>query len=190
MGIDRDMLSQLRHLLRPLATKIANSFARAVVQLADDDTKLQLLQLGVLAGETVDHAEHHQAYGFSSVPLPGAEALVAFPNGDRSHPLVTNVSDRRYRPTGREGGEVTMYNNVGATIDLTKDGDVEVVPRTSGKVLLGSDTASEPPALASELAALKAAIATWAPFAGDGGASLKVVFAAWAVSGATKVKVE
>lgn len=126
MGISRDLLDQLRHHLRPIATRVANTVARAVVKLADDGRKLQLLQLGVLAGETIDHCEHHQPYGFSSVPLAGAEAVVVFPNGDRSHPLVVAVSDRRYRPTGGQPGQVTMYNNAGATIVMLPDGTIEI----------------------------------------------------------------
>jgi phage baseplate assembly protein V len=136
MGIDSETMRQVRAMLRPLAARVANSVARAVVQLADDDTKLQLVQVGVLAGETIDGAEHHQPYGFSSVPVPGAEAVVVFPSGDRSHPLVIAVSDRRYRPTGGEPGEVTVYNDAGAKVVLKLNGDIEVTPGAGGEVLI------------------------------------------------------
>lgn len=193
MGLDRDMLRQLQHLLRPLANRVANSIARGVVQLVNDERMMQLVQLGVLEGETVEGdtgAEHFQPYGFSSVPLTGAEAVVVFPNGDRSHPLVVTVSDRRHRPTGGEPGEVTVHNHNGATVTLTADGDIVATPATGRHVLLGSASASLPPALAAELADLKARIAAWVPVPNDGGASLKPVFAAWPVPGATKVKLE
>lgn len=139
MAISRDILEQIRHLVRPIATRVANTVARAVVQLVDDDKKLQLVQLGVLAGETVDGAEHHQSYGLASVPLPGAEAVVLFPGGDRAHPLVVAVSDRRYRPTGGGGGEVCLYTDEGDTIRLGR-GHV-IVLDTSGQVKLGSPSA-------------------------------------------------
>lgn len=190
MPITRDMLEQLGRLIRPLATRVANSIARGVVRLADDGPKLQLLQLGVLAGETIDGAEHHQPYGFTSVPLTGSEAVVLFPNGDRSHPLVVSVSDRRYRPTDGEPGQVTVHNHNGATVTLTADGDIVATPAPGRKVLIGSAAADDPPALSSELADLKARIAAWTPVPNDGGASLKTVFSAWPVPGATKVKVE
>jgi len=138
MAVDRETLNQLRHLLRPLTARAANAVARAVVQLVDDETKLQLLQLGVLAGEVVDGAEHHQAYGFASVPLAGAEAVVLFPGGDRAHPLVVSVSDRRHRPTGGEPGEVTVYNHAGARVILMDDGSVEIQPGPGGEVLIRS----------------------------------------------------
>lgn len=136
MGLDRDTLAQLRQLLRPLVTRIANIGARAVVQLVNDATKLQLLQVGVLADEDVDDAEHHQPYGFSSIPLAGAEAVLLFPNGDRSHPLAVVVSDRRHRPTGGEPGQVDLYNNTGARITMTKDGDIEIRPAAGRDVLI------------------------------------------------------
>lgn len=154
---------QIRHHLRPLVTRLANTIARAVVQLVDDSTKLQLLQLGVLAGETVDNAEHHQPYGFSSVPLAGAEAIVVFPNGDRSHPLVLAASDRRYRPTGGTPGQVTMYHHEGATVTMV----------AGGEVLVSNGGTAEALATNAMLVALKAAIVGWTPVAGDGGAALK-----------------
>lgn len=140
MAISREVLEQIRILIRPTATRIANSIARGVVELVNDDKKLQLVQLGVLDGETVDAGEHHQAYGFSSVPLPGAEHVTLFPGGDRSHPLVVAVSDRRYRPTGGEAGEVTLYTDEGDQIKL---GRGHVVTVTSDQIKLGSDAAAQ-----------------------------------------------
>jgi phage baseplate assembly protein V len=143
MALTRDDLRQIGLLLRPLATRAANAVARAVVQLVDDDTRLQLVQLGVLAGETIDGAEHHQPYGFSSVPLPGAEAVVAFPNGDRAHPLVVTVSDRRYRPTGGDPGDVTMYHHTGAKVTFSTEGDIISTPATGRTVKIGSSAAAD-----------------------------------------------
>lgn len=142
MGLDRDMLAQLRHLMRPIATRVANTVARAVVHLVDDSTMLQLLQVGVLADETVEGAEHHQPYGFSSVPLAGAEAIVVFPNGDRGHPLVISASDRRYRPRGGAPGEVTMYHHGGARVTMLANGNVMVRAAPGAHVLIddGSGT--------------------------------------------------
>lgn len=148
MGISRDELAQIAHLLRPLATRMFNVVARGVVQLVDDDKKLQLVQLGVLANETVEGkgtgAEHFQAYGFTSVPLAGAESVVLFPNGDRSHPLVVATSDRRYRITGGKPGEVTVYNNTGAKITMTKDGDIIAVPAAGRQVIVNDGTGGGP----------------------------------------------
>ncbi len=169
--MNRGTLDQIRQLLRPIAARVANTVARAVVQLVDDGTKLQLLQVGALADETIDGAEHHQSYGFSSVPLEGAEAVVVFPGGDRGHPLVVAVSDRRHRPTGREAGEVTVYSHTGARVTLLASGDIEVLPAPGGEVLVGDS----PVALATkaDLDNLKTAISAAAVVAQDGGAALK-----------------
>lgn len=142
MAISRDMLQQLHHhVMRPIAMRIANSLARAVVQLVDDSKQLQLLQLGVLADETVDDAEHHQPYGLASVPLAGGEAVVVFPGGDRGHPLVVVASDRRYRPTGRTQGEVCLYTDEGDLVRLGRGHVISLV--TSGTIKLGSASASD-----------------------------------------------
>jgi len=109
-----------------MATRLANSIARAVVQRVDDSTRMQLVQLGVLAGEDVDDAEHFQPYGFKSVPLAGAEAVVLFPNGDRAHPLVVVVDDRRNRPDTWQAGEAGLYNDAGAIVRLKANGDIEI----------------------------------------------------------------
>lgn len=143
MGISRELLDQLGNLLRPHATRVANMVARAVVQLADDGKKLQVLQLGVLVGETLDGAEHHQSYGFSSVPKAGAEAVAVFPNGDRAHPLVVAVSDRRYRPTGGEDGQVTMYHYTGSKVTMLANGNIELEPGPGGEVLVTTGGATD-----------------------------------------------
>lgn len=142
MALDRDTLRQLDHLLRPLRTRLANAVARAVVKLVSDGTKMQGLQVGVLDGETVEGAEHFQPYGFSSVPLAGAEGIALFPNGDRGHPLVVAVADRRYRPTGGEAGEVTVYSETGARVRLLASGDIEIQPAPGGEVFVRQDGGS------------------------------------------------
>lgn len=137
MGISADTLRQVSMLLQPLAMRQRNMIARAQLLLVDDGKKLQSLQVAV--PETVPDGEHYQPYGFSSVPLAGAEGVALFPSGDRGHPLVIAMSDRRYRPTGGEPGEVTVYNNTGASMTLTKDGDIIGRP-APGRQMLVSDS--------------------------------------------------
>lgn len=145
--LTREVLDQIRHLIRPLATRVANVAARAVVQMVDDSMKLQLLQLTVLQGEVIDGAEHFQSYGIAGVPPAGSEALVVFPGGDRSHPLVFAVTHRGSRPTGGEPGEMTVYNGLtGAKLMFTKDGDIVATPAAGRKMLVddGSGAAALP----------------------------------------------
>lgn len=141
MGIDRNTLRHFHDLLRPLRNRIANSLVRAAVKLVADGGKIQKLQIDGFEGGPASDAEHFQAYGFSSVPLAGAEAIAGFPNGDRERPWILVVTDRRYRPKGNQPGEVTVYNNTQAQVKLTKDGDIVETPAAGRTIKLGSDTA-------------------------------------------------
>lgn len=136
MAVTMDVLDAVGRAMRPLATRVANTVARAVVQLVDDDAKMQLVQLGVLAGETLDGAERFEPYGLTSVPLAGAEAVAVFPNGDRSHPLVIAVADRRFRPTGGDAGDVILYGKLGARVTMLANGDVEIRPAPGHEIFI------------------------------------------------------
>ncbi len=124
------MIEQLSRLLRPLATRIANLVSRAVVQRVDDSPKVQALQLDLLADETRDDVERFQNYGFTSVPLSGAEAVTVFVGGRRDHGLVVAVDDRRYRLTGLEAGEVALYTDQGDKVVIKRGGTIEVTAAT------------------------------------------------------------
>ncbi len=137
------MIETFQRLLAPLRNRIANMVARAVVQLVDDTGKLQVVQLGVLADETRDGCERFQEYGFTSVPLPGAEAVVLFAGGRRDHGLVVAVDDRRHRMVGLQPGEVALYNNAGANAVLRADGAIELAAASGATVLLNADGSIE-----------------------------------------------
>ena len=96
--------------------------ARGVLQRADDAAGIQSIQLSATADELIEGAERFQDYGFTSVPLPGAEAAVVFPGGLRSHGLVVAVGDRRYRLKGLRAGEVAVYDDQGQQLVLGRDG--------------------------------------------------------------------
>lgn len=187
------LLDDIRKLVRPLRQQMLNIVARATVKLVNDAAGRQVVQLGVLDGETVDDGERFQNYGFSSVPVEGAEAVVVFPGGDRGHPIVIAVDGSGDRPTGLEPGEVAVYNNAGAKIVMTKDGDIVCAPASGRHVLLGGDAAADPPALKSDLDVLKNAISAAPVVALDGGASFKAgivsALAAWPIA-AQKVKAQ
>ena len=92
---------------------LANILARGVVALGNSASKLQSLQLRLLAGEVKDNVEHLEPYGFTACPLVGAEALAGFIGGDRSHGVVIVVADRRFRLQGLKPGEVALYTDEG-----------------------------------------------------------------------------
>lgn len=119
-------LRSLSKILAPIRARIANLVSRAVVQLVNDEANVQLLQLGVLADETRDEVERIQEYGFTSVPLPGAEAVVLWVGGRRDHGLVIATDDRRHRLAGLQPGEVAIYNHAGASVVLHIDGTISI----------------------------------------------------------------
>lgn len=108
---------------------LANVLARGVVALANSASKLQSLQLRLLAGEVKDGVEHLEPYGFTSCPKSGAEALAGFIGGDRSHGVVIMVSDRRFRLQGLKPGEVALYTDEGDRLHFKRGRvlDIETV---------------------------------------------------------------
>jgi phage baseplate assembly protein V len=109
---------------------IANILARGAVALGNSASKLQSLQLRLLAGEVKDNMEHLEPYGFTACPLPGAEALAGFIGGDRSHGVVIVVADRRFRLQGLKPGEVALYTDEGDFIHFKRDRVIEVETMT------------------------------------------------------------
>lgn len=105
---------------------LANVLARGVVALANSASKLQSLQLRLLAGEVKDGVEHLEPYGFTSCPKSGAEALAGFIGGDRSHGVVIMVSDRRFRVQGLMPGEVAIYTDEGDRIHFKRDRVIDI----------------------------------------------------------------
>lgn len=69
-------------------------------------------------GETIEDRECLQHYGFTSRPLPGAEAIII---REGNHYLMIASDDRRYR-LAVEAGEAALYDDQGQKVHLTRDG--------------------------------------------------------------------
>lgn len=124
---------------------------RSVVALADDDTKRQSLQLSALVAEVLQNVERFQEYGFTSVPLPGAEAVFVCAQGNRDHPIVIACDDKNFRKSGLSPGEVAIHGILpdGRFIYLMNDGTIQVQTENkfeviTPQVLLGPGIAQEP----------------------------------------------
>ena len=105
---------------------LTNFLARGVVALANSASKLQSLQLRLLAGEVKDQVEHLEPYGFTACPHAGAEALAGFIGGDRSHAVVIVVADRRFRLPGLSSGEVAMYTDEGDKLHFKRGRIIDI----------------------------------------------------------------
>lgn len=136
------MIDALNRLLAPLRTRVANMVSRAVVRLVDDSLKVQNLQLNLLDEETRGGVERIQNYGFTSVPLDGAEAVALAVGGKRDHLLVVAVEDRRYRLKGLADGEVAVYDHTGSKVVFKANGDIQIVPSSGNVTVTGTLTAS------------------------------------------------
>jgi phage baseplate assembly protein V len=119
---------------------VTGMLARGVVVLANASRKLQTLQLRLTAREAKDNVEHFEPYGFTSCPEDGAEALVAFLGGDRSHGVAFMVSDRRVRLQGLRPGEVAIFTGEGQALVL-KNG--KIAELTTGTFRVNAETAIE-----------------------------------------------
>ncbi|WEP47837.1 phage baseplate assembly protein V [Cronobacter dublinensis subsp. beijingensis] len=105
---------------------ISNLAARAVLAALDSSRKCQVAGLKLIAGDTKENVEYIEPYGFTSTAHAGAEAVVLFPSGDRSHGVVISVSDRRYRLKGLKSGEVAVYTDEGDSIVLKRGRVTEI----------------------------------------------------------------
>lgn len=114
--------------------------SRGSVALANASRKLQTLQLRLTAREVKDNVEHFESYGFTSCPKDGAEALVAFLGGDRSHGVALVVTDRRFRLQGLQPGEVAIFTHEGQSLVL-KNG--RIAELTTGTFRVNADVAIE-----------------------------------------------
>lgn len=92
-----------------LYNRIKMMVARGVVTRANTETLMQALQVRLLAGETKDNVEFFETYGFTATPLAGAECIVLFLGGNRSHAIALATPDRRFRPKDLQPGEVSIW---------------------------------------------------------------------------------
>jgi len=124
--------------LEPIKRRVLLTVGRAVITLVNDSLKLQTNQVSLLAGELRD-LERFQEYGFTSVPLPGAEAIAVFVGGNRENGAVIATCDRNTRLKDLNPGEVALYDYLGNFIKLKAGGEINV--KSTTKVVVESGKA-------------------------------------------------
>ena len=129
-------MKEFAKVMAPLARRLGNMVARGAVSAVNSATKMQSLQLRLMADEAKDNVEHFEPFGFTSKPLAGAEHVTVFMDGDRSHGITLVVADRRYRITGLQDGEAALHDAYGNKAHFKKDGTLDVV--ASNKVQITS----------------------------------------------------
>lgn len=128
------MIDAIQKLTESLRGKVQLMVGRAILSAINDGGAIQTVQAQLLADEVQDDAERIQQYGFSSVPLAGAEGVLVFVGGNRDHGLVIATDDRRYRKKGLQAGEVCLYTDEGDSIVFNRGKIVRVTAGTQVEV--------------------------------------------------------
>lgn len=121
----------MSRLLSPVWRRMRLLISRGVLKMSEDGKGLQEVQVTLL-GDSPAWAERFQQYGLTSVPHGGAEAVVASVGGARAHLVALAVDDRRYRMASLKTGEVAIYDDLGQSVHLTREG---IVIKGAGKPL-------------------------------------------------------
>jgi phage gp45-like len=104
-----------------------SSIRRATLEKSNDDPKMQEIDANLSHGEKATGIEHAHPYGFSARPLPPkdkkrAEAIIVFPDGNRSQGVALMVSDRRHRLKGMKEGESAIHDDQDQKMHIQRDG--------------------------------------------------------------------
>lgn len=120
------MLQQIQSAIKDLRRRVFLGVARGVIRAVNDSSELQECQLGLLAGELRDGMERFQEYGYTSVPLPGAETAAVFVSGNRDHGIIVATDDRRFRLKNLAPGEVALYTDEGDQIVFKRGRKIQI----------------------------------------------------------------
>jgi hypothetical protein len=143
-----------RNSLMETAGRAFHQIVRLTLNKANDNPMMQEMNFDGMVNEGRKIVEMLQQFGNSSVPMPrdqqqgggagggaggdganimgkAAEGIAVFLGGQRNHPVVIGVDDRRHRPMGLKPGESFQYDHQGqgtlirnfATFMLSLDDD-------------------------------------------------------------------
>ncbi|WP_082783602.1 phage baseplate assembly protein V [Snodgrassella sp. CFCC 13594] len=99
---------------------------RGKLTLVNSGENVQRAQVSGLADETLQDIEHMQQFGFTSNPPPGTEVVVIPLGGATSHGIIVATENGSYRVKSLASGEVSVYNQDGASITLKKGRIIDI----------------------------------------------------------------
>jgi phage gp45-like len=140
-----------RNSLVETSGRAMHAAVRFTLNKAVDDPMMQTMNFDGMNSEGRNAVERVQGYGMSSMPLPrdeeeggqqdgggnggggvggdgekakgpAAEGIALFLGGQRNHPVVIAVDDRRHRPMGLKPGENAQYDDQGQMTLLRRGG--------------------------------------------------------------------
>lgn len=116
----------MNQVINELKRKILLAVGIGILRIIDDTKKIQKCQISLMDNETHSNIDRYQEYGFSSVPLPGAQAVAVSIAGSRDNSIIIATEDGRYRPLNLNAGEVTIYNHLGDKIVIKQNRTIEI----------------------------------------------------------------
>lgn len=127
----------MKQVIDKLINRILMLVATAIIERVDDSQKIQKNQVSVFSDDVRSNIDRFQQYGFSSVPVPGCQAILICPGGSKDRSIVIATDDERYRPTGLNQGEAIMFNHLGDYAKMDKNGRFYI--NVSDKVYIDGD---------------------------------------------------
>lgn len=121
-----DILKIIKRCLKPVQTRIAMLVGRCVLLATNDAQGMQRVNLGVMAGETLEDIERFQNYGMTSHCPDGSEGVAVFPLGNREHGICVVMDNRQFRLKNLAKGEVALYTDEGDNITLKRGNNIEI----------------------------------------------------------------
>lgn len=113
----------IRYAVQGLTGLLKLVVGRGRVKSADDTGNVQILQVQ-LSPKELANLRRLAEFGFTSLPMDGADAVAVFVGGDRSNGVIIATGDQHYRFKLGAPGEVAIYDAFGKSIWLKKDGGV------------------------------------------------------------------
>jgi phage gp45-like len=117
-----------RSTVRDAAHRAYLAVTRGTLKKTADDKFWQYADINLFSGETIKNVERIQQYGITTRPLPEkddkdkhpAEVIVAFLGGNRAHPMIFGIDDRRHRLKNLQEGEMAIYDDQGQRIHIKR----------------------------------------------------------------------
>lgn len=150
--------ADIQRLTKPIKDLIFSICSIGSVDIVDDTSSPQSLQVELLAGEIQDDVEHYQPFGLTANLPNNTRGVFLSVGGKRSQGVFICADGGNARIKNLQAGEVAIYNAHGRKIVLTQE-NIDV----TGNVIVAGDVADSAGTLnelRQEVAALRNYIAT------------------------------
>lgn len=121
----------VRDIVKPLQNKVLLLVGRGILLAVNDSTKIQQLQVTLLADEVKDQVESFAHFGFTSNPPDNTEVIMVSVAGSRDHGVVIATENRELRLKGLASGDTAIYNKNGKYFWLDGDNGKMLVEKLS-----------------------------------------------------------